>query len=120
MGFQKEEFLKKYRAVGDFAVADNKYYNAFLQLLDDEDLLKGIKFANDVINVPPIKSFILYYRNVLKSDLFEETMSDNYKQGLGACFGYLFRFMYGGYEPVSVWCGDKSTNVKKASYFKKV
>ena len=87
--------------------------------MQDDELLEKIKFANDVLGVPPIKTFILYEREYLKKDIFNEKMSSVAKRGLGACFGYLYKFIYGGYESEQTWFNDKDTSIKTASYFKK-
>ena len=120
MKFIKEEFLKKYKATSKFAVGDNVYYASFLDLLENDELLSHIKFANDVLGVAPIKTFVLYVRDYKKEDLFNEEMSDYDKQSLGACFGYLYEFMSGGYVPKKIWFGDEKTKIKSASRFVRV
>ena len=99
---------------------ESKYYNLFLELLKDDELLDKIKFANDVLGVPPIKTFIVFEREYLKKDIFNEKMSPVAKRGLGACFGYLYKFIYKGYESEQTWFNDEKTGIKTASYFKKV
>ena len=117
--FNEQEFLRIYRGTESFVTNEKKYYNAFLQLLNDETILKHIKFANDVLGIPPIKTFILYERDYLHKDIFNEKMSPIAKRGLGACFGYLYKFIYGGYESEQTWFNDELTTIKTASYFKK-
>ena len=122
--FNEQEFLKIYRGTEKFVTNESRYYNLFLDLLKDEALLDKIKFANDVLEIPPIKTFILYERDYLQKDIFNEEMSPIAKRGLGACFGYLYKFIYGGYEAESSWFNDcdnetptKKTTIKTASYF---
>ena len=120
MTFNEAEFLKIYRGTEPFVTNEKKYYNLFLVLLKDEDLLDKIKFANDVLRIPPIKTFIVYHRDYLKDDVFNERMSPIAKRGLGACFGYLYKFIYGGYESEQTWFNDeKTTSIRTASFFKK-
>ena len=120
MEFNEAEFLKIYRGTEPFVTNEKKYYNAFLELLKDEQLLENIKFANDVLRIPPIRTFIIYEREYLKKDTFNEKMSAIAKRGLGACFGYLYKFMYGGYESEQTWFNDeKITSIRTASFFKK-
>lgn len=117
--FNEQDFLRTYRGTETFVTNESKYYNLFLELLKDGGLSEKIKFANDVLNIPPVKTFILYEREYLKKDIFNEEMSSAAKRGLGACFGYLYKFIYGGYEAESSWFNDEKTGIKTASYFKK-
>ena len=124
MVFREREFLRMYRGGETFLSEGRKYYEAFLQLLKDEALLEHIRFCNDVHKIPPLKSYILYERNIKKSTLFNEKLDSEktgmkIKQGLGACFGYLYRVLYKeeGYEAVSAWFADEKTGLRSASYF---
>ena len=118
--FNEDEFLKTYRGSEKFIVEGEKYFKLFLELLEDDDLLEKIKFANDVLGVPPLTTFILYERDYLKKPVFSEMITESFiKQGLGACFGYLYRFIYKGYEPVQCWFNDELTGIKTVSKFVK-
>lgn len=120
MIWNEENFLKTYKGTESFVNGEREYYSLFLELLKDEGLLAHIRFANDVLNVPPLKTFILYERDVLKKDVFKVKMASTAKRGLGACFGYLFKFIYGEYESEPCWFNDAQTGIKTASYFKKI
>ena len=115
--FNEQDFLRTYRGTESFITTERKYYKLFLELLQDDELLEKIKFANDVLCVPPIKTFIIYEREYLKKDVFSEKMSSIAKRGLGACFGYLYKFIYKGYESEQTWFNDEKTGIKTASYF---
>lgn len=115
--FDEQDFLKTYRGTESFVTEDGKYYKLFLELLKDDGLLDKIKFCNDVLGIPPIKTFIIYQREYLKKDIFNEPMRPTAKRGLGACFGYLYRFIYKGYESEQSWFNDEKTTIKTASYF---
>lgn len=115
--FNEQDFLRTYRGTETFVTNESKYYKLFLELLQDDELLEKIKFANDVLGIPPIKTFILYQREYIKKDIFYEKMSAIAKRGLGACFGYLYKFIYGGYESEQSWFNDDNTGIKTASYF---
>ena len=119
INFDEQEFLRIYRGTESFVTNESKYYKLFLALLQDDELLEKIKFCNDVLNVPPIKTFIIYERDYLCKNVFSEKMSPIAKRGLGACFGYLYKFIYGGYESEQTWFNDEKTGIKTASYFKK-
>ena len=118
--FDEKDFLRLYRGSEKFLTEGRKYYNAFLELLKDEILLEKIRFANDVHKIPPLKSYILYMRDFRGLDMFNEKIKDaKIKQGLGACFGYLYKFIYGGYDSAQAWFDDEKTGIKTASYFEK-
>lgn len=120
MNWNEENFLKTYKGTETFVNVEREYYSLFLQLLKYEELLSHIRFANDVLNIPPLKAFILYERDILKKDVFSQKMSPTAKRGIGACFGYLYKFIYGGYESEPSWFNDELTGIKTASYFKKI
>ena len=42
--FNEQDFLKTYRGTETFVTNESKYYNLFLELLQDEELLEKIKF----------------------------------------------------------------------------
>jgi hypothetical protein len=115
--FNEDDFFKKYRGTKQFVTDDAEYYNCFLNLLKDDILLGKIKFANDILCVAPLKSFIIYERTN-GNPLFDRPLSDRIKKGLGACFGYLYKFIYKGYKAEPSWFNDELTRVKTASYFK--
>lgn len=108
---RQDDFLIRYKGKTSF-VNESKYYKFFVDSLDDQKLYEHIVFCNDVMQLPPIYVFVKYYKEV-----FTEKMTANEKQGLGACFGYLFQFMYGYKEAKPVWVGEKTTGIKNASYF---
>jgi len=111
--FVRKDFNKIYRGTESFC--DTKYYAAFINLLDNDPLLDKIKFANDILRVPPVETWIK-----VDKQLFCSTMSKGEKQGIGACFGYLFRFIYGNYEPRQAWVNEETTGIKTASWFEKI
>lgn len=120
MDWNEERFLKTYKGTETFVTAERGAYSLFLELLDDEELLSHIRFANDVLHIPPLKTWILYERDVLKRDVFREKLSSTAKRGLGACFGYLYKFIYGGYGSEPCWFNDALTGIKTASCFQKL
>ncbi len=117
INWDEEKFLKTYKGSEKFITTEREYYELFLNLLKDEALLANIKFANDVLGVPPLKSFILHERDYLKKDVFNKKMTAIAKRGIGACFGYLYKFIYGGYDSEQCWFNDELTTIKTASNF---
>lgn len=117
INWNEENFLKTYKGTESFVMTEREYYSLFLDLLKDEELLARIRFANDVLGVPPLKTFVLHEREYLKKNVFDKPMSQIAKRGMGACFGYLYKFIYGGYESEQSWFNDEKTGIKTASYF---
>lgn len=112
-----EDFILTYKGTTNFC--DTEYFKAFYGSLDDKELYAHIIFNNDILEIPPILTFVKY-RQSMGDELFNKPMSKTDKRCLGACFGYLFKFIMNYKEPVSVWVGEKKTEIKNASYFKKV
>lgn len=119
--FDEKDFCKTYRGSQTFVNEDGaEYYKLFLQTLQNDDLLDKIKFANDVLGVPPVQTFVKYYRDTLGMNVFTETLSKSVKQGIGACFGYLYRFIYKeNYNTEQCWVMDQQSGIKTASRFVK-
>lgn len=108
--FDTEAFNNKYKGTRKFSES-SQYYTLFMRSLTDEKLYEHIVFCNDVLKLPPVYVFVKYY-NI-------GGLTDAEKRGLGACFGYLFRFSgkYSYKNAVPVWVGDEKTGIKNASYF---
>ena len=118
MEWNEEDFLKTYKGTEKFVTDEGReYYLLFLGLLENEELLSHIKFANDILGEPPLKTLILYEREHLKKAVFDKKMTPVQKRGIGACFGYLYKFIYGGYDSEQSWFNDGKTGIKTASYF---
>lgn len=111
-----ENFVIKYKGTTNFC--DTDYFKAFYNSLDDQVLYSHIVFNNDFLEIPPILTFVKY-RQSIGDELFNNPMSKTDKRCLGACFGYLFQTILNYDHPVSVWVGEKNTNIKNASYFVK-
>ncbi|MBO4472413.1 MAG: hypothetical protein J5765_01255 [Clostridia bacterium] len=111
--FDTDDFLRTYKGKRSF-VEGSPYFETFLKSLEDLELYDKIRFCNDVLQIPPVYTFVKYYK-----DVFTTELSTVEKQGLGACFGYLFQKIWGYAKSVPVWAGDRRTNIKNASYFLK-
>lgn len=108
--FDTEAFNNKYKGTRKFSET-SQYYTLFIRSLSDEKLYEHIIFCNDILKIPPVYVFVKYY-NI-------GALTDAEKRGLGACFGYLFRFSenFSYKTAVPVWVGDTKTGIKNASYF---
>lgn len=114
--FIVEKFIIKYKGTTNFC--DTAYFKAFYDSLDDEELYSHIIFNNDVLEIPPILTFVKYRQSV-GDELFRQRMGKTEKRCLGACFGYLFQNILNYKRPVSVWVGENKTGIKNASRFVK-
>ncbi|MFI3129570.1 MAG: hypothetical protein R3Y18_05835 [Bacillota bacterium] len=118
MDFDTIDFIRTYKGTRGF-VENSPYFDVFLSDLDNVDLQKNIKFCNDYLQIPPTEAYVKYRR-----DVFCCEMEKFEKQGIGACFGYLFQYgeycsQYGAKSATSKWVGDSVTGIKNASYFRK-
>ncbi len=118
MVFEIEDFVRTYKGSRNF-VETSKYFETFISDLSNEELQRNIKFCNDVLCVPPVEAYVKY-----RSDIFCEEMTKSEKQGIGACFGYLYQYgkyasEYGSGSAVRKWVGHDTTGIKNASYFAK-
>ena len=114
--FVIEKFVSEYKGTINFC--DTEYFKVFYNCLDNEKLFSHIVFNNDVLEIPPILTFVKYRQSV-GDELFSKPMSKTDKRCLGACFGYLFKKVLKYKRPISVWVGEKQTDIKNASYFVK-
>lgn len=110
--FNIEDFLNIYKGKRKF-VNESEYFAIFLDSLNnDKKLFEHIRFCNDILSIPPIYAFVKYHQN-----RFNRVMSVAEKQGLGACFGYLFQNIWGYNLNILKWVGEETTGIKNASYF---
>ena len=112
MKFDIEAFTKMYKGTKWFT--EEKHFSDFLMDIKNEELIKNLIFCNDYLSAPPILAYIKY-----RSDIYTKELEKKEKLALGACFGYLFKVMLGYKDAKTVWIGDKTTNIKNASYFVK-
>ena len=96
------------------------YWNKCIAAICDEQLLSHIVFCNDIFCIPPVKTFLTYY----KDDFIVLTGKSNaelpvfVKKGIGAFWGMVFKFAlnYKGQKSVSVSMNDYF-KVKTATFF---
>ncbi len=118
--WDEDNFMKFYKGSEAFVRGEAGYYALFLELIGDEELLAHIKFANDVLGIPPLRSFVLFERDACGREVFRAKLSAAAKRGLGSCFGYLYKVVYGGYTSEQCWFNDEETGIKTASRFLKI
>lgn len=91
------------------SIVGTKLWDDIIKITSNDILLQCIIYANDVLAVPPIKTF-LYMAN-LDNVIFE----DRTKQCMGAVFGFIFYEGLGYSSKKNANCGV--ANVKKAAIF---
>jgi hypothetical protein len=72
-----------------------KYWNKCMEALSDRDLLVNIIFCNDVFEMPPVKTFLTYYRDsfILLTGNEKAVLDIFVKRGIGAFWGMVFKFV---------------------------
>lgn len=104
----RADFPNKYKRFAGF-IDSGDLWDRFSAVIHDVELMRNIKFCNDVLLIPPVKVFILAQQTALHD------LENTEKQTLGAAFGYIFKFIFGytGQEKVSCVVNT----VKSASRF---
>lgn len=88
------------------------YWDKCIEAISDEELLSHIIFCNDIFKIPPVKTFLTYY----KEDFIEITGKSNaklplfVKKSIGAFWGMVFKMALG-------YTSQKSTSVSMNKYF---
>ena len=99
----------------DFAIeykpfAKYPLYVACIDFINNADVMNKMIFANDYLEVPPVKTFLCYKKEISK------TLSDYDKKFLGAFWGFLFRCL--GYEDSRKVSLGKNSLLKTGLFFR--
>jgi hypothetical protein len=88
------------------------YWDKCMGALADGDLLANIVFCNDVFGIPPVKTFLTYYRDdfILLTGRTDARLETFVKRSIGAFWGMVFKFALGYAE-------QKSVSVSMSDYF---
>lgn len=101
-------FARKYRRFAGFV--DSGYlWDLIITTINDAELMRNIKFCNDVMQIPPVKVFVLAQRATLPE------LSNSDKQSIGAVFGFIFKDVFGYKNQESISCVVNT--IKTASRF---
>jgi len=89
-----------------------KYWDKCMESLADRDLLVSIIFCNDVFEIPPVKTFLTYYRDsfILLTGNEKAVLDTFVKRSIGAFWGMVFKFVLG-------YTQQKSVSVSMNEYF---
>jgi hypothetical protein len=109
----KEEYIEKFneKYYRFQAITQTDLWEKILDIVGNQELLGHFIFANDILKIPPVKTFLMYSR------LEGEEFTNPIKQSIGAAFGCLFQDFLGYSEKSSVSC--VVANVKRAALFSK-
>ncbi|MDR1613039.1 MAG: hypothetical protein LBT97_09690 [Planctomycetota bacterium] len=99
-------FRSKYKAFVGFV--DSEYWNRCMFAVRDKSLLERIVFCNDVMEIPPAHTF-------LRAKPISADLQDFDKRGIGAFWGYVFKFVFGYRNQKSVTA--RVNTVRTATYF---
>ena len=88
------------------------YWDKCVESITDRDFLICVKFCNDVFAIPPVKTFLTYYRDdfILLTGDKQARLDIFLKRAIGAFWGMVFKFVLNYTE-------QKSVSVSMNEYF---
>lgn len=89
------------------------YWDKCMEAVCDEELLSHIVFCNDIFCIPPIKTFLTYFKEdfIKLTGDSKATLPLFVKKSIGAFWGMVFKFALG-------YSSQKSVSVSMNKYFK--
>ena len=106
----EEGFTQKYKAFSNFPQS-GKVWDECLAAVQDAKLMNNLVFCNDVLQIPPVKVFLLANTNL------GGQFTDDEKKSIGAFWGFVFKFVFGYKNQKSVSVRVADNNLKSATYF---
>ena len=104
------EFTQKYKAFSNFPQS-GKVWDECLAAVQDAKLMNNLVFCNDVLQIPPVKVFLLANATI------GGQLADEEKKSIGAFWGFVFKFVFGYKNQKSVSVRVADNNLKSATYF---
>ena len=104
------EFTQKYKAFSNFPQS-GKVWDECLAAVQDAKLMNNLVFCNDVLQIPPVKVFLLANATI------GGQLTDEEKKSIGAFWGFVFKFVFGYKNQKSVSVRVVDNNLKSATYF---
>ena len=104
------EFTQKYKAFSNFPQS-GKVWDECLAAVQDAKLMNNLIFCNDVLQIPPVKVFLLANATI------GGQLTDEEKKSIGAFWGFVFKFVFGYKNQKSVSVRVADNNLKSATYF---
>lgn len=118
----EEHFSEIYTHFREFQQNESyrRYWDKCIEAVSDEELLSHIVFCNDVFCIPPVKTFLTYYRDdfIVLTGKSDAELPVFVKKSIGAFWGMVFKFglKYKGQKSVSVSMNEYF-KVRTATYF---
>jgi len=106
----EKQFSSKYRRFSGF-VNGGVLWDKCMEAINDPQLMTHIKFCNDVMRIPPVKTFLMA-KHLLNANL---TTTD--RQALGAVWGFIFKNVWKYSSQKRVSC--RICGIQTASLFGK-
>ena len=103
-----DEFASVYKPFSNFPNS-GALWNHCTDTIRDARLMNNIVFCNDVLQIPPVKVFLMANKNI-SADLTNEE-----KKSIGALWGFVFKFVFGYRNQKSI--SVRVHTVKTATYF---
>lgn len=103
------DFTSVYRAQSNFS-GSGSLWNECINTINDSKLMNHIIFCNDVMKIPPVKTFLM------ANNLVAPSFSNEEKQDIGAFWGFVFKFVF-GYSQQKNDVSINTKSVKKAACF---
>ena len=104
------EFIQKYKAFSNFPQS-GKVWDECLAAVQNAKLMNHLIFCNDVLQIPPVKVFLLANTTI------GGQLTDEEKKSIGAFWGFVFKFVFGYKNQKSVSVRVADNNLKSATYF---
>jgi len=86
------ELGAKYMNTRDIQARMPVVYDFFEKCISSPEVLQEVVFANDILGVPPVKTFLLLFQKVSNGT---KNFSTSEAQQIGALWGFVFRFCLG-------------------------
>ena len=98
---------------------NRKYWDKCMEAVTNPELLSHIIFCNDLFQIPPAKTFFIYYKDYFIQFVTDKNMGldAGIKKSIGAFWGFVFKFALGYTEQKNIYVGIKGLKVSTATYF---
>lgn len=103
------DFTSAYKPQSNFP-GSGALWDECINTIKDAKLMNHIIFCNDVMKIPPVKTFLMANNSAIPPFSNEE------KKAIGAFWGFVFKFAF-GYTQQKNDVPINTKGVKKAAYF---
>lgn len=103
------DFTHAYKPFSNFKNS-GPLWDACIDYVNNSDLMNGMIFSNDILQIPPVKVFIAINKQF-------NNLSDYEKKALGAFWGFVFKFVFNYRNQRSVSIINNTNNIKSATYY---